>query len=114
MIELSCTLPFLAYIIGISLIDFNINIDNIINHNIKTNINISIPHIFPVDEKLPYTFCVIPATIEEKINIEIPLDTHFSVINSHSRIINTPHTVIVIAANISVDNHVSMTFHHNK
>jgi hypothetical protein len=114
MIELSCTLPFLAYMIGISLIDFNIKIDNIISPNISTNINTNIPHIFHVDEKLQYTLCVIPATIDEKINIDIPLDTPFSVINSHNRISNTHHTVIVSAASSRVGNAVLITFPHNK
>jgi len=114
MIELSCTLPFLAYMIGISFIDFNMNIDSMINPKIRTNINTNIPHIFPVEEKLPYILCVIPATIEEKINIDIPLDTPFSVINSHNRIINTHHTAIVVAANNRVDSHVSITFPHSK
>jgi len=70
--------------------------------------------MFEVPEKLPYTLCVIPATIDEKINIEIPFDTHFSVINSHNRINNTHHTVIVIAANNRVGKAVLITLPPSK
>jgi hypothetical protein len=52
-IELSCTLPFLAYMIGISFIDFNMNIDRIIKAKTIININNNIHPIFVVPEKLP-------------------------------------------------------------
>ena len=52
-IELSCTLPFLAYMIGISFTDFNINIDNTIKTNTIININNNIHHILDVHDKLP-------------------------------------------------------------
>ena len=53
-IELSCTLPFLAYMIGISLTDFNMYIDNIISTNTITNMKINIHITLDVPEKLPY------------------------------------------------------------
>ena len=113
-IELSCTLPFLAYMIGISFIDFNMNIDRIIKAKTIININNNIHPIFVVPEKLPYTLCVIQATIDEKISIDIPLAIHFSVINSHNRINNTEPIVIANAANIKVPAEVSITFPHNE
>ena len=107
-IELSCTLPFLAYMIGISLVDFRMNIDKMISTNTITNININIHMILDVPEKLPYILCVIHATIDEKINIDIPLAIHFSVINSHIHINNTEPIVMVSAASINVPNDVSI------
>ena len=53
-IELSCTLPFLAYMIGISLTDFSMYIDNIISTNTITNMKINIHITLDVPEKLPY------------------------------------------------------------
>jgi hypothetical protein len=76
--------------------------------------NINIHHRLVVHEKLPYTLCVIHATIDEKISIDIPLAIHFSVINSHNRINNTEPIVIAKAANINVPAEVSMTFPHNE
>jgi hypothetical protein len=113
-IELSCTLPFLAYMIGISFTDFRMNIDNTISTNTITSININIHHRLVVHEKLPYTLCVIQATIDEKISIDIPLAIHFSVINSHNHINNTEPIVIADAANIKVPAEVSITFPHSE
>ena len=78
------------------------------------NMNINIHHMFVVPEKLPYTLCVIQATIDEKISIDIPLAIHFSVINSHNRINNTEPIVIANAANIKVPAEVSITFPHSE
>ena len=113
-IELSCTLPFLAYMIGISFTDFSMNIDNTIKTNTIISINNNIHHILVVPEKLQYTLCVIQATIDEKISIDIPLAIHFSVINSHNRINITEPTVIASAANINVPADVSITFPHSE
>ena len=52
-IELSCTFPFLAYMIGISFVDFKMNIDNQINTNTIININNNIHAMLDVPEKLP-------------------------------------------------------------
>jgi hypothetical protein len=89
-------------------------IESIIKPSINTIININIHKRLLVQEKLQYTLCVIPATIEEKINIDIQFETHFSVISSHSRISNTQPTVIAMAANNRVVGHVSITLPHNK
>ena len=100
--------------IGISFTDFNMNIDKTIRTNTITSININIHHRLVVHEKLPYTLCVIHATIDEKISIDIPLAIHFSVINSHNRINNTEPIVIANAANINVPADVSITFPHHE
>ena len=57
---------------------------------------------------------MIHATIDENINIEIPFDIHFSVINSHNRINKIAQTVIINAANNKLPIEVSITFPHNK
>ena len=90
------------------------NIDKKIKTQMMNNMNINIHHMFVVPEKLPYTLCVIQATIDEKISIDIPLAIHFSVINSHNRINSTEPIVIANAAKSSVPAEVSITFPHNE
>jgi hypothetical protein len=57
---------------------------------------------------------VIQATMDEKINIEIPFDIQFSVISSHNRINKMAQTVIMNAANNKLPIEVSITFPHSK
>jgi hypothetical protein len=72
-----------------------------------------IPQTLVDDETLPYTCWVIHATIEEKINKEIPFEIPCSVINSHN------HTNIIepIAntkpANTTVQKSVGIAAHPN-
>jgi len=112
--ELSCTLPFLAYIIGSSLVDLSIKIESTIRTSINRIIKMNIHNKLLVPDRFPYTLWVIHATIDENINIDIPFETHFSVINSHSRINKTHQTVIAIADNNRVVIDVSITLPHSK
>gem|GEM_PF-973753 len=86
-------------------------IANRIKTSTITSINASIPAKSAVPhEKLAYTSCVIPATIDEKIIKETQLDIHFSVINSPNRINSIDPTVIDNEAIIMFTALVSITF----
>jgi hypothetical protein len=100
--------------IGISFVDFKINIERIIKAKTMINMNNNIQPTLVVHDTFQYTLCVIQATIDEKISIDIPLAIHFSVINSHNRINNTEPIVIANAANTKVPAEVSITFPHNE
>jgi hypothetical protein len=83
-------------------------IDNTTRTNTINNINTITHQILVEEAKLPYTCCVIKATIEEKINIVIPLDTHFSVISSHIHIKRIEPTAITKPANTTVQKSVGI------
>jgi len=99
---------------GISLVDFSINIDS--NTRTKTIININnvIHTILEALETLTDTCCVIPATIEENISIDTQLATPYSVISSQSRTNKIAQNVIANADNNNVTMSVLITCHPSK
>ena len=68
-----------------------------------------IPNILEELETLTEICCVIPATIDEKMRIEIPFAIPFSVISSPNRMRRSAQTVIENPDNKSVPKLVSIT-----
>ena len=67
---------------GISLIDFRISIERKINTRMKIDIKMKTP-VGLLDPAKEADICLdIPATIDAKMRRDIPLEIHFSVINS--------------------------------
>jgi hypothetical protein len=112
-IDVCSTFPFFAYTIGISLVDLRMKIDKKINTNTMISMKNNIPRKSPAPQaKFPYTFCVIPATIDEKINNDTPFDIPFSVISSPNRITNIDQVIIANALNRTVLIEIAITFPH--
>lgn len=75
-----------------------------------TIIKMNTPNALEEPAMLPYTFWVIPETMDAKISKETQLEIHFSVINSPIRMSRTEPTVITNADIMSVPKSVGMTF----